>query len=208
MGDSGVVVGNDAESALAADRPAAVLRLLVGPLVAARLVGGLSTTSGVMKRGAEHRPSPVLRCAIAEDAAGIADCVTRAYTPWVSRIDQTPAPMREDYAIVVRDRLVTVAEIADRSVGVLVLEPTSEGVLLENVAVCPDWQGYGIGSLLLRHAEAEARRLGHESLFLYTNQLMTENIALYARHGYVEYARRREDGFDRVYMRKAIAQAE
>lgn len=40
---------------------------------------------------------------------------------------------------------------------------------------------------------------------LYTHALMHENIAWYARNGYAETARVREKGFDRVYMRKALA---
>jgi len=34
---------------------------------------------------------------------------------------------------------------------------------------------------------------------------MAENIALYARVGYVEYERRQEQGFRRVFMRKPLA---
>ena len=34
---------------------------------------------------------------------------------------------------------------------------------------------------------------------------MTENRFHYARIGYVEYARRTENGLARVYMRKALA---
>jgi hypothetical protein len=33
---------------------------------------------------------------------------------------------------------------------------------------------------------------------------MVENLAYYPRLGYVEYDRRREDGFDRVYFRKRL----
>ena len=42
-------------------------------------------------------------------------------------------------------------------------------------------------------------------LDLYTHALMVENIAWYRRRGYLEPARVREKGFDRVYMRKAFS---
>ena len=55
-----------------------------------------------------------------------------------------------------------------------------------------------------RAPEAEARRFGHDNVYLYTNELMAENIALYARSGYAEYERRQEQGFRRVFMRKSL----
>jgi GNAT superfamily N-acetyltransferase len=110
------------------------------------------------------------------------------------------------YATVVAESLVTVAEVADMIVGVLVLANTAEGLLIDNVAVRPASQGTGVGRALLQHAESEARRLGCRTLYLYTNELMRENIALYARYGYKEYERREEQGFRRVFMRKAVPQ--
>lgn len=58
--------------------------------------------------------------------------------------------------------------------------------------------------ILLVHAEREARKRGYTSLYLYTHEKMAGNIALYAHLGYVEVERREEDGFRRVFMRKAL----
>lgn len=69
----------------------------------------------------------------------------------------------------------------------------------------PECKGQGIGRQLLERAERDATSLGYRSLYLYTNERMTENIALYARVGYLEYERRQEEGFRRVFMRKALA---
>ena len=112
--------------------------------------------------------------------------------------------MLQDYVAVLREESVTVAEVAGRVVGVLVLSNKQEGLLIDNVAVAPAWQGCGIGKALLEHAEAEGRRLRQRTVYLYTNELMVENIALYVRFGYVEYERRQEQGFRRVFMRKAL----
>ena len=114
--------------------------------------------------------------------------------------------MLQDYATVVEEALVTVAEVAGTIVGVLVLSNTAEGLLIDNIAVHPASKGTGLGLVLLQHAESEARRLGCHTLFLYTNELMRENIALYARYGYHEYERREEQGFCRVFMRKTVPQ--
>jgi len=147
---------------------------------------------------------PSIRPATSEDADAVSRCVTEAYSPWVPRIGRKPWPMLQDYVAVLREASVTVAEIAGRVVGVLVLSNNQEGLLIENVAVAPAWQGCGIGKALLQHAEAEGRRLRQRIVYLYTNELMVENIALYVRLGYVEYERRQEQGFRRVFMRKVL----
>ena len=58
---------------------------------------------------------------------------------------------------------------------------------------------------LVAHAETLAAGAGLEAVELYTNQDMTENLRLYPRLGYVETGRRSEDGYRRVYFRKALA---
>ena len=112
--------------------------------------------------------------------------------------------MTTDYGKVIQECRATVVEDRDRIIGVLVLAVTEEGFLLENVAVDPSHRGKGLGRILLEFAEAEARREGFESIYLYTHEKMTENQALYAKIGYVEFERRTEKGLPRVYMRKLL----
>jgi putative hydrolase of the HAD superfamily len=145
-----------------------------------------------------------LRAANEGDVAAVAACVHAAYRHYVERIGRPPGPMTDDYAEVIRERRVMVAESAGRIVGVLVLASTQEGFLLENVAVEPSRRGTGLGRTLLELAESEARREGFDSIYLYTHEKMSENRALYARIGYVEYDRRFEKGLARVYMRKPL----
>ena len=145
----------------------------------------------------------LLRPARPDDAEAIASVVALAYTPYIERIGRKPGPMLQDYSKVVAERQVTVAEREGKIVGVLVLMTTSEGFLLDNVAVHPEHRG-GIGKALLQYAESECRRQGFPSIYLYTHQKMTENQALYSRIGYVEYDRRTENGFARIYMRKSL----
>lgn len=75
---------------------------------------------------------------------------------------------------------------------------------LENVAVDPRFQGLGLGRQLIDYVEQQARSGGYDSIQLYTNAKMTENLRLYPRLGYEEFDRRLEDGFDRVYFRKTL----
>jgi GNAT superfamily N-acetyltransferase len=81
---------------------------------------------------------------------------------------------------------------------------TDEGFLIDVIAVLPQHQGTGLGRALLELAEREALRQGHDSIYLFTNEKMTENLALYRRIGYVEYKRESLDGRVRVYLRKPL----
>jgi ribosomal protein S18 acetylase RimI-like enzyme len=112
--------------------------------------------------------------------------------------------MTEDYAEVIANRRVTVAESRGTIVGVIVLVVDDEGFLIDNVAVDPSLRGKGLGRSLLEFAESEARRAGFDSIYLYTHEKMTGNLALYSRIGYVEYDRRSHGEFSLVYMRKHL----
>ena len=148
-----------------------------------------------------------IRPATQADAGAVRDCVDAAYRHYIDRIGRKPGPMLDDYAKIIGERPVHVAELGGKIVGMLVLDETDEGFLLETVGVNPAVKGTGVGRLLIEFAESEARRKGYASLYLYTHEKMTENQALYARNGYVGYARRTEDGLARVFMRKTLAKA-
>ena len=59
-------------------------------------------------------------------------------------------------------------------------------------------------SALIDFAERRARELGLPAVTLYTNEAMVENLRLYPRLGFVETERRVEDGYRRVFFRKAL----
>ena len=113
--------------------------------------------------------------------------------------------MTDDYAEVVGTSRVTVAERGGEIVGLIVLATTTEGFVIDNVAVDPSHQGSGVGRALLEHAESEARQAGYDSVFLYTHEKMRENLALYTRIGYVEFERRLHGDACLVYLRKKLA---
>ena len=146
----------------------------------------------------------VLRPATREDTANVTALVNAAYSHYVERIGMMPRPMTGDYAQVINNYHVTLAESSQTLVGVIVLTVTDEGFLIDNVAVHPSARGKGLGKALLAFAEAEARRAGFDSIYLYTHEKMTENIVLYSKIGYVEYDRRSQGGFSLVYMRKQL----
>lgn len=145
-----------------------------------------------------------LRPAAVEDVAGIEAIVRAAYSIYLPRIGKPPGPMLEDYHVLVTEGRVTVADVADRLAGLIVLLPQPDHLLLDNVAVAPEGQGRGLGRRLIAFAEAEACRLGLHEIRLYTHITMTENIALYRRLGFVETHRGEQAGYSRVFMRKPI----
>jgi ribosomal protein S18 acetylase RimI-like enzyme len=146
-----------------------------------------------------------IRAATEADVPKIVELVDSAYGHYVERIGAPPGPMSDDYAEVVRESDVFVAESGGDLIGLLVLRVTEEGFLIDNVAVDPAHQGTGLGRALLERAETEARRGGFDSIHLYTHETMGENLALYQRIGYVEYDRRPvEIGGSVVYMRKPL----
>jgi ribosomal protein S18 acetylase RimI-like enzyme len=146
-----------------------------------------------------------LRAASESDVPRLSELARAAYGVYVARMGREPRPMVDDYAAVVRDRDVVVAEEDGRVVGMAVLAVTEEGFLLDNLAVEPARQRRGVGRALLLEAEAAARRAGFDAVYLFTHETMTENVALYERFGYVEYDRRPLDERSLVFLRKRLA---
>jgi len=144
------------------------------------------------------------RSATSADSAKVTALVKAAYGHYEKQIGMVPRPMWDDYTEVIQHSQVTVAESHEAVVGVIVLGVTEEGFLIDNVAVDPAYRGKGLGKALLEFAEAEARRAGFDSIYLYTHEKMKENIAIYSKIGYIEYDRRSQGEFSLVYMRKQL----
>jgi ribosomal protein S18 acetylase RimI-like enzyme len=145
-----------------------------------------------------------LRAATEADVPRLKELVDAAYGGYVERIGGLPRPMRDDYSQVLEQRDVVVADVEGEIAGLLATGVDEEGFVVDNVAVDPAHQGCGVGRSLLEHAEAAARDAGFDSLYLYTHELAWENLALYRKIGYVEYARRLKGDWTIVYLRKPL----
>jgi GNAT superfamily N-acetyltransferase len=143
-----------------------------------------------------------LRRATDADLPSVRRVIAAAYHKYVSRMDKPPAPLLRDYSRAIDNGAVWVA--GSPVIGLISLTQIDDMILIENVAVLPDQQGRGLGRRLMEFAEQQARTGGIRRLALYTNEVMTENQAMYAHLGYRATARRTEDGYRRVYMEKML----
>jgi ribosomal protein S18 acetylase RimI-like enzyme len=147
---------------------------------------------------------PELRRATQDDLRAVEDIVRAAYSRYIARIGRKPGPMLDDYAALIADGRVLVAELDGSVQGLLVLIPQGDAMLLDNIAVAPGAQGRGLGRRMLEFAEHTSLKAGYSAIRLYTNEVMTENISLYRRIGYFETHRAEEKGLRRVYMLKRL----
>ena len=146
----------------------------------------------------------IIRTANLSDAKKVASCVNLAYEKYIVRINKKPAPMLDNYELLIREGNVYIGEYAGEIVGILVLKDFDDYILLDNVAVFPSYQGRGFGRQLILFAEDNAIGKNIREIRLYTNVKMIENINLYTRLGFVEYDKKDEDGYHRLYMKKML----
>lgn len=93
-------------------------------------------------------------------------------------------------------------------VGVVVTNRHSNELEIEYIAICPDYQGAGIGSWLIARIEDVARRDSVQALVLHTPEIREDLLRLYHRQGFVETRRalpaHGKDAHLRIHMRKVI----
>jgi len=142
-----------------------------------------------------------IRKATPDDTDRIRAIARAAYGKYVARIGREPAPMLADFAGLVAAGFAVVAEEHHRIKGYLIGWPEADAYFIDNIAIDPEYQGQGLGRYLIAYAATEARRLQLPAVRLYTNVAMTENLAIYARIGFIETHRAMENGFHRAYLR-------
>lgn len=148
-----------------------------------------------------------IRKATPADVPAVRTLTAAAYSEYADILDGPPVPVTEDYAPRIASGQVWILQSDGAPAGLIVLEPEPDHLLIFSIAVAPGFQGRGFGRMLLDFAEAEARAAGLPELRLYTNALMTRNIALYLHCGYAETGRRSNParpGWVRVDMAKPL----
>jgi len=145
-----------------------------------------------------------IRKAKPADEAAVVRCIQKAYQRYIVQIGKKPGPMLDHYLPLIVDGNVFCGEFCEEIVGILVLKKFDDYMLLDNVALLPEFQGKGFGKQLLAFAENYSSENNYHEIRLYTNVKMTENIELYNKLGYSEYSRKEENGYERVYFKKRL----
>lgn len=146
---------------------------------------------------------PIRQAQIADQGA-VVECVQKAYALYHSRMDKEPAPLLADYSALITRGVVYVLPGEEGIMGMLVMMPQDRSMFVENIAVDPRFQGKGLGSALMAFVEQQARKEQLDEIRLYTNEVMTENIAFYHTLGFDEVGRWLQGGYRRVFLRKGL----
>jgi ribosomal protein S18 acetylase RimI-like enzyme len=117
-----------------------------------------------------------LRRAGALDTEAIRSLTRAAYAKWVPLIGREPKPMGADYEAAVLKHRFDLLYVGDVLAALIETADQGDRLLIVNVAVAPDFQGQGLGTRLMAHAEVIAGSLCLRRLWLYTNQRFVENI--------------------------------
>lgn len=137
--------------------------------------------------------SEMIRIATIEDAEAVTSLTKAAYSRWIALIGREPLPMRADHAAHIRDHRTDLLFVGQDLAALVETIQRDDDLLIENVAVSPDFQKRGYGRKMVALAEQLASAAGFGIVRLYTNKMFEENLRLYASLGYVI---EREDVFN------------
>lgn len=146
----------------------------------------------------------LIRRATSDDAKAVHAIAQSAYRHYEQALGIRPAPLTTDYRLSIATQDVWLAMADAGSICGFVIVDIDEHYWIDNIAVSPCHQGFGVGRCLLRHAERGAENCGFSSIYLLTHALMTDNRRWYARQGYIELDRRIDSGRDRIFFVKRL----
>lgn len=135
--------------------------------------GGLLQSGGLALRRAETA-----------DMASLLALQRAAYARNRALLGVEPIPLQADYAAIMREMEVWVADKDGRLAGALILEPRADDLLIWSIASDPVTQGAGLGRTLLAAAEERARQLRCTVVRLYTGTPLAHLVSWYGRHGF------------------------
>jgi|SRR5215831_15948921 len=148
-----------------------------------------------------------IRIAQPADAASCKAIAEAAYAKYVPHMAKPPAPVFYDYAKVFSNGFSFVFVDGEAPIAMVTLIPEGGHLLLQNLAVLPEYQRRGIGRMFLDFAECQAADRELPEIRLWTNEKMAENVPYYERLGYTVTHRAVVDGYSRIFMSKKLPNA-
>lgn len=131
--------------------------------------------------------------------------VYHAYREYIPILGRTPPTFHEDFDNHVALGNLWLASFGPNTVGMVILTPMLDHMLIQALCVDPLMQGKGIGQKLLNFAEIRTGSNGFREMRLYTNSLMTRNLKIYRRWGFKRTHLEEYRWGQRVHMRKQLA---
>ncbi|TNB47390.1 GNAT family N-acetyltransferase [Martelella lutilitoris] len=130
------------------------------------------------------------RLAALSDLRSVEQLTKEAYEVYLPVLGYPPVPVTEDYRPRIARGEVFLFGAAAEPLGLCVVEKHADHLMLFSIIVAPAHQGEGYGRAMLEWLRGRARAENVGEIRLYTNALMTRNIALYERFGFTETGRR------------------
>jgi ribosomal protein S18 acetylase RimI-like enzyme len=124
-----------------------------------------------------------------DDLPAVRLLLQEAFTPLASSLPSRPTALDETIASLTghlaSGSQIFVAARERRLVACLLVLPPEDGSAeVKRVCTHPDFQGNGLGSALLRHAEQQLRLQGVQQIRLSTRRRLPGNLQFYQRLGY------------------------
>lgn len=148
-----------------------------------------------------------IRLATPDDVKIVTSLTRAAYAKWVPVIGREPLPMKADYALAIRDHRIDLLCNGPEVMALIETIRRSQDLMIENVAVAPQFQKRGYGRRLLAHAETIATEGGLAEIRLYTNATFEANLHLYEALGYEVEREEPFLGDTTIYMLKRLPAA-
>lgn len=150
--------------------------------------------------------SPTIRPIATDDAGEVLTIQRAAFAsealiygdPDMPPLTQTLEELRAELV----ENLGCVAVTGGRLVGAVRARLAGELLLIGRLAIAPDQQGEGLGTLLLAAVEDRGREAGATEAELFTGKLSEANQRLYEREG---YHRSEETADGEIFYRKPLA---
>ena len=175
------------------------------PASAGRVLAATDTSRPWFRLSDGDTMTELIRRGAVADVASITALTRAAYAKWVPLIGREPFPMKVDYFAAISKHRFDLLLVNSDLAALIETMLRDEDLLIENVAVAPDFQKQGFGRALIAHAEQVAAQAGRAHVRLYTNSCFEENLRLYASLGYDVEREEALNGGIAVHMVKHIA---